>query len=228
MSNGLDISHWTEFQTGPIEGPEIDAMLAHNVERVVVSIANQDIARRQIEAIVRAIPTMEIQTYRYYYWTQQRQARVQDEAFIADLRRNLYDMQFHWIDIEDNGVIQPIATNIADTHELIDFWTGKCHTGMYTAKWVYDILFGDYDGFKHMPLWYADWDWQEKLELDVPFGGWTVGAMRQTYGDFLLDGVLLCDTNHYEKPLLPPPPPIDHRKRVLELLEELTREVEAM
>lgn len=208
MANGIDISHWTEAATGPIEGPEIDAMRAHAVERVVVSIANQGIARRQIEAIHKALPDVEIQTYRYYYWTQQKAARQADEAFIADVRRNLYDIQFHWIDIEDNGVIQPIEANIADTNDLINFWAGKCRTGIYTAKWVWDILFNGYDGFSYMPLWYADWDWQEKLELDVPFGGWTKGAMRQTMGDFTLDGVLLCDTNYYEKDVVAPPPPV--------------------
>jgi hypothetical protein len=193
-------------------------MQRHNVERVVVSIANQDIARRQIEAIHRAMPNVEIQTYRYYYWTQQAWARVDDEHFIADLRRNLYNVQFHWIDIEDNGVIQPVAANIADTNDLINFWAGKSRTGIYTAKWIWDILFKDYDGFNFMPLWYADWDWQEKLELDVPFGGWTTGAMRQTMGDFSLDGVLHCDTNHYEKEIIvtppPPPPPVPPKYNV--------------
>jgi hypothetical protein len=32
-----------------------------------------------------------------------------------------------------------------------------------------------------------------------------VGAMRQTMGDFSLDGVLHCDTNHYEKEIIVPP-----------------------
>jgi hypothetical protein len=188
----------------------------HNVERVVLSIANQDIARRQAEAILRRFPHMELQVYRYYYWTQQRFAREQDAAFIDQMRRNLYNLQFHWIDIEDNGVIQPLAANIADLNDLINFWAGKCRTGIYSAKWVWDILFKGYDGFNYMPLWYADWDWQEKLELDVPFGGWTVGAMRQTMGDFSLDGVLHCDTNHYEKEIIvtPPPPPVPPKYNV--------------
>ena len=207
MANAVDISHWTEWNTGPIEGPEIEALQRHNVERVIVSIANKDIARGQIEAIARALPYMEIRTYRYYYWTQQKQARLEDEAFIAEARRNLYDIQFHYLDVEDNGVIQPEAANIADTHDLIAFWAGKCKTGLYTAKWVYDILFpSGYDGFKFMPLWYADWDWNESLTLDDPFGGWTKGEMRQTMGDFVLDDVLLCDTNYYEKP--PPSVPL--------------------
>ena len=182
-------------------------MQRHDVERVVVSIANQGIARRQIEAIHRAMPHVEIQTYRYYYWTQQRFAREQDEAFIAECRRNLYNLQFHWIDIEDNGVIQPVAANITDTNDLINFWAGKSRTGIYSAKWIWDILFRGYDGFNYMPLWYADWDWAEELLLDDPFGGWTVGSMKQTMGDWVLGDVLLCDTNYYEKEIVVDPPP---------------------
>lgn len=213
MANGLDISHWTEYNTGPIEGPEIEAMQRHNVERVAVSIAIQDIARRQIEAIHTALPYVEIQTYRYYYWQSQKQARLQDEQFIADCRRNLYNIQFHWIDIEDTGTIQPEAANIQDTNEIINFWAGKCLTGLYSAQWVWKILFpSGYDGFKYMPLWFADWDWGERLTLDPgqEFGGWTQGAMKQTYGDVNLDGVLLCDTNYFVKPepVQPLPPNI--------------------
>lgn len=221
MSNGLDISHWTRYQTdAPLSEVQLDAMERHNVERVVVSIALQDIAREQIQSIIRRFPAMEIQTYRYYYWTQQKAARQADEAFIAELRRNVYDIQHHWIDLEDNGVTQPLAANIADSHDLVAFWAGKCRTGIYSAKWVWDILFGSYDGLSYMPLWYADWDWGERLELDPGqgFGGWTKGAMRQTAGDFLLDGVLLCDTNYYEKAPTPVPPPPSNEPGIVDLL----------
>lgn len=229
MSNGLDISHWTEWNTGPIEGPEIEAMRAHNVERVVVSIAYHDIARRQIEAIRAALPDVEIQTYRYYYWDRWQAALEQDETFIALMRRDGYDIQFHWIDIEDNSVPRPVSDNVRDLHAMIKFWEGKCPTGIYTAKWVWDSTMPGVTEFAYMPLWYADWDWGERIDLDIgqEFGGWTKGVMRQTAGDFVMDGVILCDTNYYEKAAAPPPPPvIDHKKRALELIEELQREVE--
>jgi hypothetical protein len=95
---------------------------------------------------------------------------------------------------------------------------------------VWDLMMPGVTEFSFMPLWYADWDWQEKLELDVPFGGWTVGDMRQTSGDFVMDGVILCDTNYYEKAMIPPPvdPPINHKKRALALLEQAILEVEAI
>jgi hypothetical protein len=191
-------------------------MQRHNVERVVVSIANQAIARRQIEAIHRAMPHVEIQTYRYYYWNTWEGALQQDESFIGAMRWAGYDIQMHWIDIEDNGVTRNVANNVRDLHAMIHFWNGKCRTGIYTAKWVWDLMMPGITEFSFMPLWYADWDWQEKLTLDVPFGGWTTGAMRQTYGDFLLDGVLLCDTNHYEKEIIitPPPPPVPPKYNV--------------
>jgi hypothetical protein len=231
MSNGLDISHWTEWNTGPIEAAEIESMRAHNVERVVVSIAYHDIARRQIEAIHAAMPDVEIQTYRYYYWDRWGTALTEDEAFIAAMRRDGYDLQFHWIDIEDNSVARQVAENVRDLRAMIDFWAGKCPTGIYTAKWVWDSTMPGVTEFSYMPLWYADWDWQEKLELDAPFGGWTVGAMRQTSGDFVMDDVILCDTNYYEKAVVVPPPvepPVNHKKRALALLEEAMLEVEAI
>lgn len=226
MSNGLDMSHWTEWGTGPIEGPELDAMAAHNVERVIVSIAYQDIARRQIAAIKQRFPEMEIQTYRYYYWNTWRAALEQDWAFIEGMRRDGYDIQFHWIDIEDNGVSRPVADNVRDLHEIIRFWEGKCRTGIYTAKWVWDILMPGVTEFSFMPLWYADWDWQEKLDLDVQFGGWTRGEMRQTMGDFTLDGVLLCDTNYYEKPPPPEPPAPTEFEKALARLKAANIEME--
>jgi hypothetical protein len=50
----------------------------------------------------------------------------------------------------------------------------------------------------------------------------------------VMDGVILCDTNYYEKAATPPPveppvePPVNHKKRALALLEEAILEVEAI
>lgn len=203
MAHGVDISHWTRYQTNaPLSTEQLDALENHNVERVVVSIADQDIAREQIESITRRFPKMEIQTYRYYYFKYMPWARENDARFIDELRRNIYNVQFHWIDAEDdNGKFRDVQLNIDETNETINFWAGICRTGMYSAAWVWPMIYGNYTGFSYMPLWFADWDWVEKLTLDPgqEFGGWDVGAMKQTMGDFMLDGVLLCDTIYFEK-----------------------------
>lgn len=219
---GLDISHFTEQTTGPLTTQQLDfcANFATNkpepnfgIRRWAVSIADQAIARRQIEAIVNYPWPFyyEIHTYRYYYWQSQKWARQQDEAFIGEVRRNLYNIPFHWIDLEDTDTRQPVEANVADANDIINFWAGKCRTGIYSAKWVWDILFPNRDDFNYMPLWYADWDWGERLTLDDPFGGWTVGAMRQTQGDFLFGGLIHCDTNYFEAhinaPVITPPEP---------------------
>lgn len=225
---GLDISHWSYWDNN--NRPPTQEQLEYcrdfaNGEGVrwwSISISDQNIARQQIEAVAR-FPwpwPIEITTYRYYYWTNQRFAREADARFIDECRRNIYNVQWHWIDIEDNGVIQPVSANVADTNDLINFWAGKCRTGMYSAKWVWDILFGEYDGFNYMPLWYADWDWGERLTLDPgqEFGGWTRGKVKQTFGDFKFGGMLV-DTNYLEEFMVPvvTEPPVDP------FIEELKR-----
>jgi hypothetical protein len=220
---GLDISHWSYWDNGnrPPNQQQLeycrDFADGQGIRRWAISIADQAIARQQIEAIV-SFPWpwhYELHTYRYYYFSNQLIARQRDEEFIAEIRRNIYDMQFHWIDVEDeNGSSRTRAQNIADLNDIIHFWAGKCRTGVYSAKWVWDILFGNYGGVNYMGLWYADWDWQEKLTLDTQpinqqFGNWIIGQMRQTMGDYRFGPAgneMLVDTNYFEEFLVGPPP----------------------
>lgn len=205
MTHALDISHFTQQVSGDLTPEKLERCQEREVERFVVSIADQQIARKQIEALVPY--GFEIQTYRYYYWNSMQERRLADEAFIADIRRNAYDIQFHWLDHEDTSVRRPVDDNERDIQDMINWWTGKCATGIYTAAWWWNDYMKGSTAFSFMPLWFAHWDWQETLDLAIPFGGWTRGVMKQTQGDFYLDDMIWCDTNYYEKVELPPPPP---------------------
>ena len=198
MTNALDISHFTELTSGPLTAEALERCAERQVKKFAVSIADQNIARRQIEALVQSPWQFEIETYRYYYYSSMRFTREDDARFIDEIRRNAYNLQFHWLDHEDTSVRQPVEANVYDINDMVNFWAGKCRTGIYTAKWWWEDYMQNYDGFSYMPLWFAQWDWAETLELAVPFGGWTRGAMKQTMGDVYLDGLVWCDTNYYE------------------------------
>lgn len=196
---------------------------------------DQNIARAQIEAIVNFDWPWhyEINTYRYVYIPNQVNTRLADEQFIAACRRNLYNVQYHWLDVEDPGDIGPhnYQRNIDATKDLIKFWEGKCRTGLYSAEWIWSQLFGDYTGFNYMDMWGALWNWYEDLNLynrpqvlvDQQFGGWTKLRVKQTMGsngnpgDFFfgegsISEPMLVDTNYLEEFMTPPPvvtPPVE-------------------
>ena len=203
MTHALDISHFTQSVSGDLTPEKIEKLIARGVERFIVSIADKDIARAQVAALKPY--GFDIQTYRYYYWSTMRQRRDEDVAFIAELRHNGVNVQKHWLDHEDTSVRRPVDQNIADIQWMIDAWAGVCYTGIYTAAWWWRDYMADSDAFKSMPLWFAHWDWEETLDLRIPFGGWTRGEMKQTGGDVWVEGVW-CDTNFYEKAAIIPPP----------------------
>lgn len=226
MTNGIDISHFTESTSGPLTEEDMAMLKRRGVERVVVSIYDHAIARRQIETI--APHGIEIQTYRYYYWSTMREARLDDERFIAEMRNKGINIQFHWLDHEDTSVRRPVEQNEADIADMIDWWKGKCSTGIYTGAWWWNDYMAGSTRFSFMPLWFADYDWQETLVLDQPFGGWTKGVMKQTMGDFDLEGVW-CDTDYYEKadPMPPQPPAESHKEKALDYIAAAQAAIEA-
>ena len=225
---GLDMSHfsWAHNNNRPPTQEQLEYcrdFAGEGIRWWGINTWNHDIARAQIEAIVNFNwgYYYEINTYRYVYIPTQKASRLKDEEFIATCRRNLYDVQFHWLDVEDPNDIGPhnIQRNITETHDLINWWSGRCRTGMYSAQWIWDQLFGPYEGFNFMQMWGALWNWEETLELNPyqQFGGFTKLRVKQTMGsngnpgDFFfgagaISEPMLVDTNYFEEHLVLPPP----------------------
>jgi hypothetical protein len=224
---GLDMSHftWAHNRNRPPTQEQLefcrDFADGQGVRWWSINTYDQSIARAQIEAIVNFNWPWhyEINTYRYVYIPNQVNTRLRDEQFIAECRRNLYNIQYHWLDVEDPSDIGPhnYQRNIDATHDLIRFWEGKCRTGLYSAKWIWDQLFGGYQGFTFMDMWGALWNWEEELNLtpQQQFGGFTRLRVKQTMGsngnpgDFFfgegsISEPMLIDTNYLEEFMTPP------------------------
>lgn len=231
MTHALDISHFTQSVGGDLTPEKIERLIARGVERFVVSIADKQIARQQIAALKPY--GFEIQTYRYYYWSTMRSRVQEDIAFVEELRSSGVNVQMFWLDFEDTSERRPVAANEADIAWMIEAWVGVCRTGIYTAAWWWMDYMANSTRFSYMPLWFAHWNWEETLDLTIPFGGWTRGEMKQTGGDVWVEGVW-CDTNYYEKaaivppPVLPPAPEPSQKEIALAAIEEARRAVEAI
>lgn len=209
---GLDISHFTEENGGLLTPAQLQGCKNFPISRFAISIADQEIATRQIEAITKFNWEyyVELHTYRYYYWPTMEWARERDAEFIDWLRRNLANIQFHWLDIEEKST-NPIEVNVAKVNDLINFWAGKCRTGIYTAYWYWTTFMQNVTDFSYMPLWFAHWNFEEDLNLVTPYGGWTRGTMKQTAGDKWFppnapeEERIWCDWNYFEEHLVPEP-----------------------
>lgn len=231
MTHALDISHFTQSVSGDLTTEKIDALARRGVERVVVSIAEKQIARQQIAAL--APYGFEIQLYRYYYWSTMRSRVQEDIAFVEEMRRNGVNVQMFWLDFEDTSVRRPVPANEADAQWMIDQWVGYCRTGIYTAAWWWVDYMANSTAFSYMPLWFAHWNWEETLDMAYPFGGWTRGEMKQTGGDVWVEDVW-CDTNYYEKvpgtlpPVKPPIPEPTQKEIALAHIEAARIAVEGL
>jgi hypothetical protein len=206
MSYALDISQYAPDQMGgPLTDEHVQRCLARGIDRWMVSTIDKGIARQQIEVLARH-PVL-IETFNAYEWRTMREAQAADVQFIGEIRRDLYNLQKHWIDLEA-GTRKNVAQNIKDAHWLIDSFVGICPTGLYTAPGWWMEFMGNTDEFHTVPMWFAHWDldppWDDTLDMTVPFGGWTRGEMHQTLPNLFFEGVW-CDTNYYEKATPIPP-----------------------
>ncbi len=202
MSYGLDISQFTPgAMGGPITDDMIARCLARGIDRFIVSILDQNIARQQIAVLSRH--PIEIQTYRAYEWASMRESQADDVAFIAEVRKT-YNLQKHWIDVE-SGARTRIDANIADIDWLIKSFTGVCPTGIYTSPGWWQQYTGNTTQFAYMPFWVAHWNGKDSLTDFSHFGGITSCEMHQTLNDLFVEDIW-CDTNYYERATPPPPP----------------------
>ena len=216
MSYALDISgqYAPDAMGGPLTDDHVRRCLDRGVDRWMVDIAPQAEARKQIEVLARH--PVEIQTFRAYEWNSLHGAVDADRKFIEETRRNLYDVQRHWLDLESQSrsllsamrtadAVSKSSVNIADTDWLIKQFEGVCPTGIYTSPDWWMQFMGNTEQFSYMPVWFAHWNGLDSLDMSVPFGGWTRGEMHQTLANLFVEGVW-CDTNYYEKAPMPPAP----------------------
>ena len=112
-----------------------------------------------------------------------------------------------------NGVYEPFTQASIDA--LVEFLTQRFQWGMLPGVALRHVDFLDQRRDWKPPSGFVGHD---RTENGVKLGKSDPGPL------FPINEVLA----RIGAAIAPPPPPIDHRKRVLELLEELTSEVEAM
>jgi GH25 family lysozyme M1 (1,4-beta-N-acetylmuramidase) len=185
----IDVSHWS----GEISKAKFSAAKAGGVSRVVVSLNNLDLARRQLEAAASA--GLEVQAYIYLYFAQDVAARVRScLGVIGGL-----GVEHVWLDCEDEKhTLTPHQLNARIEDAILA--VGPPYTaGIYTAAWWWKKHMGILAGQTRLPLWDAFWDGE--ADLDAPrYGGWTRAAMSQYRADTTFAGIW-CDLNAYEKPV---------------------------
>ena len=210
LTIALDISHFTESTSGPLTSQQLDDAWDLGVRAFRPNIAKQDVAVRQIDAIVDYGNTtgrvFNIWTYRYYYFGSSLIQADADKAFIQRVRDLKYNIQLHSIDIEDTNPDITTDQRIQETAQLINKFEGFCSTDLYTAYWYWTQYMGNVIKFSFMPLWFADWDNIPNLEVSPQFGGFTKGHMKQYAGDQYFAGIW-CDLNYYEEAIILPPNP---------------------
>lgn len=210
MTLALDISHFTESTSGPLTTRQLSDAWDLGVRAFRPSIANQDVAVRQIDAIVNhgdaTGQKFNIWTYRYYYFGMSLVQADEDKAFIQRVRDLKYNIQLHGIDIEDTNPDINTPARIREIEVLIQQFEGFCPTDLYTACWYWTYYIGNTPVFNFMPLWFAGWDGIPNLEVNPSFGGYTKGHMKQYAGNQYFAGIW-CDLNYYEETVPPPIPP---------------------
>lgn len=210
MTIALDISHFTEENSGLLTFQQLEDAWNQGVRGFKISIANQAIAVRQIDAIVDHPRDFWISTYRYYYFGMGTIAAQTDKAFIQRVRDLKYNIQLHAIDIEDTNPNFTAAERIKINHQLIEQFENFCPTEEYTAEWFWETYMANTIEFNFMPLWYAWWPKDKQPRLNIPeprqFGGWTIAKTHQFIGESFFAGIW-CDVNYYEDFPLPINPP---------------------
>ena len=215
MTLALDISYFTYSTSGELTQSQLQDAWNSGVRLFRPSIAVQEIAVQQIDAIVdygeATGNKFIIEPYRYYYFDRWVEQVETDKAFIQRVRDLKYDIQKFSIDIEDTNELFSPQQRIEETSRIIDSYEGFCPTDYYTGRWYHMSYMDNTTRFNFMPLWYARYgktnnDLTNPPTLDVDFGGWTKARMHQYVGDVYFAGIW-CDMNYYEESIVTPPTP---------------------
>jgi hypothetical protein len=105
-----------------------------------------------------------------------------------------------WIDFEVDGKCDNWdygrAGNLAEAKEIIAAAKRSGYVfGIYTSSGEWIDMFGSYEVVldNSLPLWFADWDNNDKsLDLPIKFGGWTTAHGKQ-YTDISASGLFDLD-----------------------------------
>lgn len=126
---------------------------------------------------------------------------------------------FVWLDIEDVETVGP-TTNAWEIERRVQIvWDAiraiearGYKVGLYTARWYWQPYVGDRTDFAGFPLWTAQYDGIDDVDVFWPFGGWTRAQVKQFVGDvwyWMEDGRV--DLSVYREDAAPaivtPPPP---------------------
>jgi len=194
LSLALDVSHFA----GELSVSQFQRAAERGVTRIIVGVSPSNISRakRQMDAANAA--GLEVQAYVYMYFN----PTFMSGSFITALSNIPSYVKFVWIDVEDTTSGRT-GTQIQEMVEsaISTVVTRGFNTGIYTAKWFWDVYMKRPDGtpityFQSAPLWDA---WFNDVQDMVirPYGGWTTAAMRQIKGDMYFNDIW-CDLNVYE------------------------------
>jgi len=105
-----------------------------------------------------------------------------------------------WLDIEgpeywlgDYGSNQDFMNDLAGASQDI---FGDKLGGIYTNANGWSSIFGDWDEWGNLPLWWAYWDESPSFDNWSPFAGWSKPAIKQYVGDGSVCG-LDVDMDYY-------------------------------
>jgi GH25 family lysozyme M1 (1,4-beta-N-acetylmuramidase) len=113
-----------------------------------------------------------------------------------DMIAQVPEVKFVWVDCEDTTsglvpqVLVGLIANAIDTVIARGF-----AVGMYTGAWWWVPNTANSTLFASLPLWAADYDGQQDLELTNPFGGWAELHRKQYTDQGSLGGVSPLDLN---------------------------------
>eukprot|EP00118_Oscarella_pearsei_P000054 m.4085 g.4085 ORF g.4085 m.4085 type:complete len:239 (+) comp10183_c0_seq1:76-792(+) len=103
-----------------------------------------------------------------------------------------------WLDIESNDWSSEESLNQKFFKTMYE--SAEIHkplaVGVYTSKYQWSSIMGDYSGGKSAPLWYPHYDNDPSFSDFEPFGGWNKPAIKQYDGNALVCGVGI-DKNYY-------------------------------
>jgi len=108
--------------------------------------------------------------------------------FASDVKYGLM-----WLDIEgpeywlgDYGSNQNFMNELAGSAQEI---FGDKLGGIYTNANGWNSIFGDWDEWGNLPLWWAYWDYSPSFDNFSPFAGWSKPAIKQYVGDTSVCGL---------------------------------------
>jgi len=118
--------------------------------------------------------------YVWAYWGVDALEHINSALDVAPPGSNL---KMIWIDCEDDAGAAPgtVGPWLVTAREIIE--ARGYRMGIYTGRYWWQDKTGNSEVFADLPLWLADYDNVDTLEMRYPFGGWTTLAGKQYTSD---------------------------------------------